>query len=419
MYSNVESNPFFSVQNKIREVCEILKLDNEVLDILKEPEKILITNFRVKMDNGIMKTFTGYRCQHNDAMGPYKGGIRFHPDVNLDEIKALSMWMTFKCGVVGIPYGGAKGGVAVDPKDLSENELQNLSRAYIESIASVIGPEKDIPAPDVNTNSKIMGWMVDEYSRLTGKDTFEVITGKPLNLGGSQGRNEATGYGVALMVLEIVKLKGMDINKITVTVQGFGNVGSYAAEYLEKFGAKVIAIQERDSTIYCKTGITSISDLRKHYIKNRTLQGYKDTETVDMESFFSIPTDIVIPCALENQITAENAHLINAKMICEGANGPITPQADEILKEKGIMIIPDILANAGGVTVSYFEWVQNIAKFYWDKAEIQKKQQRILITAFSDLIEIMDKYSVDMRTAAYIKAISSIAESMKQRGWCK
>lgn len=419
MYSKVETNPFISVQNKIKEVCGILELDNEVFDILKEPEKILITNFRVKMDNREMKTFTGFRCQHNDAMGPYKGGIRFHPDVNLDEIKALSMWMTFKCGVVGIPYGGAKGGVAVDPKDLSEYEIQNLSRAYIESIASVIGPEKDIPAPDVNTNSKIMGWMVDEYSRLTGKDTFEVITGKPLNLGGSQGRNEATGYGVALMVLEIVKLKELDINQITVTVQGFGNVGSYAAEYLEEFGAKIIAIQERDSTIYCKTGITNIKELRKYYIEHRTLEGYKNSEIVSMDSFFKIPTDIVIPCALENQITIENAHEINAKIICEGANGPITPQADEILKEKGIMIIPDILANAGGVTVSYFEWVQNIAKFYWDKAEIQKKQEKILVAAFYDLIKIMDKYSVDMRTAAYIKAISTIAESMKQRGWCK
>lgn len=418
MYSNIESNPFLTVQKKIDEVCEILGLEDEVADILKEPEKIFITNFRVKMDNGKIQTFNGYRCQHNDAMGPYKGGIRFHPDVNLDEIKALSMWMTFKCGVVGIPYGGAKGGVVVDPKKLSENELQNLSRAYIESIASIIGPEKDIPAPDVNTNGKIMGWMVDEYSRLTGKDTFEVITGKPLNLGGSQGRTEATGYGVALMTLEIAKLKKMDIEKVTVTIQGFGNVGSYAAQYLEEFGAKIIAIQEKDSAIYDKSGIKNINELREYFKKNKTLEGYQNSEKINPDKFFSIPTDIIVPCALENQITKENANQINAKIVCEGANGPITSEADKILREKGIAIVPDILANAGGVTVSYFEWVQNIAKFYWGKEEIQIKQKNIMIAAFDDLIAIMDKYSVDMRTAAYIKAISSVAESMKQRGWC-
>lgn len=417
VYTKIESNPFLSVQKKIKEVCYILKLKNEVFDMLKEPEKVLITNFRVKMDNGKVRTFNGYRCQHNDAIGPYKGGIRFHPEVNLDEVKALSMWMTFKCAVVGIPYGGAKGGVVVDPAELSENELQNLSRAYIESIASVIGPEKDIPAPDVNTNSKIMGWMVDEYSRLTGKDTFEVITGKPLKLGGSQGRTEATGYGVALMVLEIVKLKGLDIKNFTVTVQGFGNVGSYAAQYLEEFGAKIIAIQEKSSTIYNKSGINNIKELRKYFNENSTLEGYKNSELVSMESFFGIPTDVIVPCALENQITIENVNMIAAKVICEGANGPITFEADKILKEKGILVVPDILANAGGVTVSYFEWVQNIAKFYWDKEEIQIKQGKILVAAFTELLSIMDKYLVDMRTAAYIKAISSIAEAMKQRGW--
>ncbi len=418
MYSNIESNPFLTVQKKISEVCGILGLNDEVISILKEPEKIFITNFRVKMDNGKIRTFNGYRCQHNDAMGPYKGGIRFHPDVNLDEIKALSMWMTFKCGVVGIPYGGAKGGVALDPNELSENELQNLSRAYIESVASIIGPEKDIPAPDVNTNSKIMGWMVDEYSRLTGKDTFEVITGKPLNLGGSQGRTEATGYGVALMVAEIVRLKNLDIRQITVAVQGFGNVGSYAAQYLEEFGAKIIAIQEKNSTIFNKDGITNIKALRIYFNENKTLEGYQDSKLVNSDSFFGIPADIIVPCALENQITKDNAGQINAKIVCEGANGPITSEADKILKEKGIVIVPDILANAGGVTVSYFEWVQNIAKFYWGKEEIQSKQRNIMTAAFHDLVAIMEKYSVDMRTAAYIKAISSVAEAMKQRGWC-
>ncbi|MHB1452736.1 MAG: Glu/Leu/Phe/Val family dehydrogenase [Saccharofermentanales bacterium] len=415
----IGSNPFLAVQHKIKEVCDILGYGDEVFDILKEPEKILITNFRVKMDNGQIKTFNGYRCQHNDAMGPYKGGIRFHPDVNLDEIKALSMWMTFKCGVVGIPYGGAKGGVVVDPKVLSENELQNLSRTYIESIASIIGPEKDIPAPDVNTNSKIMGWMVDEYSRLTGKDTFEVITGKPINLGGSQGRTEATGYGVALMVLEIAKLKGLDITQTTITIQGFGNVGSYAAQHLENFGARIIAIQEKDSTIYNENGITGMEKLREYFRLNKSLEGYKDSELVDADSFLGIPADIIIPCALENQITKENASIINARIICEGANGPITYEADRILNDRGITIVPDILANAGGVTVSYFEWVQNIAKFYWDKAEIQGKQKKIMTTAFHALLSIMDKYSIDMRTAAYVKAMIAITDAMEHRGWCK
>jgi glutamate dehydrogenase len=418
MYSNIETNPFLTVQKKIKEVCDILNLQDEVYDILREPEKILITNFRVKMDNGKVRTFGGYRCQHNDAMGPYKGGIRFHPDVNLDEVKALSMWMTFKCGVVGIPYGGAKGGVVVDPKDLSENELENLSRAYIENIASVIGPEKDIPAPDVNTNAKIMGWMVDEYSRLTGKDTFEVITGKPLGLGGSQGRTEATGYGVALMTLEIAKVKKLDIANATVTIQGFGNVGSYAAQYLEEFGAKIIAIQEKSSTIYNKNGIRGIAELRNYYTVHKTLEGYGDSQRIDEDGFFEIPADIIIPCALENQITHENAGKINAKIICEGANGPITAEADRILRANGIVIVPDILANAGGVTVSYFEWVQNIAKFYWGKEEIQTKQKNIMVAAFQELIQIMEKYTVDMRTAAYIKAIGLVTESMKQRGWC-
>ncbi len=416
--SKDEKNPFLTVQKKIKEVCDILELNEQVFDVLKEPEKILITSFRVKMDNGKVRTFNGYRCQHNDAMGPYKGGIRFHPDVNLDEVKALSMWMTFKCGVVGIPYGGAKGGVVVEPKELSEKELQNLSRAYIESIASIIGPEKDIPAPDVNTNAKIMGWMVDEYSRLTGKVTFEVITGKPLGLGGSQGRNEATGYGVALMVLEIAKLKGLDIKQSTVLIQGFGNVGSYAAQYLEEFGAKIIAIQEKASTIYNKNGIKNVEELRKYYNEKKTLEGYEDSQRIDEKGFFEIPADIIVPCALENQITKENANRINAKIICEGANGPITAEADKILKEKGIVVVPDILANAGGVTVSYFEWVQNIAKFYWSREEIRRKQKDIQVAAFESLVAIMKKYSVDMRTAAYIKAISSIAEAMKQRGWC-
>lgn len=414
---NSEINPYLTVQKKIRQVCHILKLEEEVSRILIEPKNVLTTNFRVRMDDGTTRTVTGYRCQHNNAKGPYKGGIRFMPDINIDEVKALSMWMTFKCALVGVPFGGAKGGVAIDPKSMSEIELQNLSRAYIESIEPIIGPEHDIPAPDVNTNGKIMGWMVDEYIRLTGKDDRGVITGKPINMGGSLGRTEATGYGVALMTTEIVKVKKLDINNLTVAVQGFGNVGSYAAEYLEKFGAKIIAIQEKDATIFNNAGITDIPALREYFIENATIEGYKDSILIEPDSFLEVSADILVPCARENEITKENAHKIKASIICEGANGPLTAEADEILNEKGKTIVPDILANSGGVIVSYFEWVQNLSKYYWDVDEVLMKQRKIMIDAFHSLVEVMDNHCVDMRTAAYIKSIASISETMKNRGW--
>lgn len=417
--SNIQGqNPLMSVQTKIKEVCKILNYAEEVYEVLKEPEKVLITSFRVMMDNGKVRTYTGYRCQHNDAMGPYKGGIRFHPRVDLDEIKALSMWMTFKCALVGIPYGGAKGGVVVNPEELSEVELEKLSRSYIENIASVIGPDKDIPAPDVNTNSKIMGWMFDEYSRLSGRVTFEVITGKPLKLGGSQGRTEATGFGVALMACQALKLKNIDINGAKISIQGFGNVGSYAAQYMEEFGAKVVAVQERNSCIVNKDGIKNTNVLREYFKVNNTLKGFAESESIETDEFFKIPVDIIIPAALEDQITEENASSINARIICEGANGPMTLEADRILREKGVLIVPDILANSGGVIVSYFEWVQNIMKFYWDKKEIQEKQKKIMDSTFENLLGLMERYNVDMRTAGYIKSITSITEAMAERGWC-
>ncbi len=415
--SAVQANPLVEVQMRIKEVCDLLDLGEETYDILKEPEKILTINFRVRMDDGKIRVFNGYRCQHNDAMGPYKGGIRFHPDVSLDEVKALSMWMTFKCAVVGIPYGGAKGGVVVDPAELSENEIQNLSRAYIENIASLIGPDKDIPAPDVNTNAKIMGWMTDEYSRLTGRDTYAAITGKPVSLGGSLGRTEATGYGVALMALEIAKVKGLDIGKTTIAIQGFGNVGSHAAQYLEEAGARIIAVQDKDGTIYNENGITDMKAMREFFRENKTLEGYQGAKLLSRESFFPVAADIMIPCALENQITKDNADVIKAPIICEGANGPVTYEAEKILLEKGVFIVPDILANAGGVIVSYFEWVQNISRFYWDLDEIQTKQKKTMIRAFKNLFQIMAEHGADMRKAAYIKAISSISEVMKVRGW--
>jgi len=418
MNIKADHSPFLAVQRKIREVCALLDFPEDVFEILKEPEKILTTSFRVRMDDGKVKTFTGYRCQHNDAMGPYKGGIRFHQLVDLDEIKALSMWMTFKCAVVGIPFGGAKGGVGVDPSVLSEFELERLSRAYIENIASVIGPAKDIPAPDVNTNSKIMGWMLDEYSRLNGKVTYEVITGKPLNLGGSQGRTEATGFGVALISSMALRLKNIPVEGAKVSVQGFGNVGFHAAKYLESMGAMIVSVQERNSCIYNPEGIRDMAALKAYFQQHKTLEGYEGTEFVERSRIFEIPVDLLIPAALENQIDDQNAHLIKAKIVCEGANGPITAEADRILQERKVLVVPDILANAGGVIVSYFELVQNNMKFYWDIEEIQEKQTKIMDKAFGDLLEIMKKWRVDMRTAAYMKAMEAITVAMKERGWC-
>ncbi|WP_309119885.1 Glu/Leu/Phe/Val dehydrogenase [Paenibacillus sp.] len=418
MNSKADHTPFLAVQRKIQEVCGLLGFPEDVFEILKEPEKILTTSFRVRMDDGKVKTFTGYRCQHNDAMGPYKGGIRFHQLVDLDEIKALSMWMTFKCAVVGIPFGGAKGGVGVDPSVLSEFELERLSRAYIENIASVIGPAKDIPAPDVNTNSKIMGWMLDEYSRLNGKVTYEVITGKPLNLGGSQGRTEATGFGVALISSMALRLKNIPVKGAKVSVQGFGNVGFHAAKYLESMGARIVSVQERNSCIYNPDGIRDMAALKAYFQQHKTLEGYEGTEFVERSRIFEIPVDLLIPAALENQIDDQNAHLIQAKIVCEGANGPITAEADRILQGRKVLVVPDILANAGGVIVSYFELVQNNMKFYWDIEEIQEKQTKIMDMAFKDLLEIMEKWGVDMRTAAYMKATEAITVAMKERGWC-
>lgn len=405
------------LSEKIKDVCGSLGLSDEIAEILKEPEKLLTTSFRVRMDNGKVKTFIGYRCQHNDALGPYKGGIRFHQRVDLDEIKALAMRMTLKSAVVNIPFGGAKGGVCVDPSELTEGELERLSRAYIENIATVIGPGIDIPAPDVNTNSKIMGWMLDEYSRLKGKVTYDCITGKPLNLGGAKGRNEATGYGIALMAAKAFKYKGIEMKNARVSLLGFGNVGMHAALFLENWGAKIIAIQEKDSCIYQPDGIRNMTALNNYFQTNKTLHGYGDTESVSPREFYQYPVELLIPAALENQIHENNAGLIRANIICEGANGPTTRVADTILRDNGTFIVPDILANAGGVIVSYFELVQNTMNFYWDLEEIQQKQGKIMEAAFDELCIVMERERTDMRTAAYTKAIRTLALAMKERGW--
>jgi len=409
-------NPLAIAQRQVKNACDLLGLDKSVYELLKEPMRVLEVSIPVQMDDGSIRVFKGYRAQHNDAIGPTKGGIRFHPDVTLDEVKALSTWMTFKCGVVGIPYGGAKGGVVVNPKELSNDELQRLSRGYIRAIMSIIGPYKDIPAPDVNTNMQIMSWMIDEYSKIVGYNSPGVITGKPIILGGSQGRTAATGYGVALMAREAVKRLHLDFKNSTVAVQGFGNVGSFTALNFHKLGAKVIAISDVYGGIYNKNGI-DVEKLITHVNKTGTVCDFEGTTSISNDDLLQADVDILALAALENQITSVNADAVKAKIICEGANGPTTPDADKILFEKGILVVPDILANSGGVTVSYFEWVQNLMNYYWTEKEVEEKQEVLMVNAFNAIEKLASQYKTDMRTAAYMISIKRVYEAMKLRGW--
>jgi len=412
-------NPFEIAQKQIREACNALGEEEAVYELLSEPHRVFEVKIPVKMDNGRTKIFTGYRVQHNDAPGPVKGGIRFHPNVTRDEVKALAMWMTFKCGVVGLPYGGAKGGIIVDPNELSLQELERLSRGYVKAIAPIIGEKRDIPAPDVNTNGQTMAWMVDEYSQLRGVgQTLQAsFTGKPVEFGGSQARKEATGYGVALMMQEAAKYRNLDINNLKVAVQGFGNVGSYTAMYAAELGAKVVAVSDISCCLANENGL-DIKDIMNFTSKNKTIAGYSgDAVQIGKDKIFNQKCDIFAPCALENCITTQNANEITASVICEGANGPTTPEAENILLKRGILIVPDILANSGGVTVSYFEWVQNLDNYYWSFEEVQEKQRIKMKDAFKKITDIMKSYRVDMRKAAYMVSIKGLSVPMKLRGW--
>lgn len=409
-------NPFENAQRQLKEACDNLGIEPQVYDILSEPQRVLEVSIPVKMDDGSIRVFKGFRSQHNDAVGPTKGGIRFHPNVTRDEVKALSLWMTFKCSVTGIPYGGGKGGIIVDPKTLSEGELERLSRGYIQAIHKFIGEKVDIPAPDVNTNGKIMAWMVDEYNKLVGHSAIGVITGKPLEFGGSLGRNTATGFGVAVSAREACKRLGIDMRKATMSVQGFGNVGSFTARCAHELGAKIVAVSEFNGNIYKEDGINP-NELIQYKNANGTLVGFPGSKEISNDEFWALHVDILAPAALENAITADMAENINAKVIVEGANGPITPEADKIIASKGIIVIPDILANAGGVTVSYFEWVQNLMGYYWTEEEVMQKEENLLIIAFNDIWDIMKKFNVTMRNAAYMYSVKRVAAAMKARGW--
>lgn len=408
-------NPYEIVKKQIETAAVKLGLEPHIIEILKRPMRVLSVSFPVKMDDGSIRVFEGYRAQHNDALGPTKGGIRFHPDVTLDEVKALSMWMSFKCAVVGLPYGGGKGGVICDPQTLSRGELERVSRGFIEAISQIIGPDKDIPAPDVYTNSQIMGWMMDTYSRINQSFSPGVITGKPLIIGGSKGRNEATARGCVITIQEAMKKLGRPLKDATVAIQGFGNAGRTAAKLLAELGCKIVAVSDSKGAIYDPNGldIAKVEHLKDHH----ALLDYGAEYQIDPSALLELKVDILIPAALENAITSKNADQVQAKIIAEAANGPISPDADRTLTEKGIIVIPDILANAGGVTVSYFEWVQNLMNYYWSEEEVNKKLANIMVQSFHAVYEAAEEHETDLRTAAYIISLKRITEAMKARGW--
>lgn len=408
-------NPFKIAQRQIEHAASLLNLPKEAVEILKHPKRVLSVTFPVKMDNGEVRVFEGYRSQHNDAVGPTKGGIRFHPDVTLDEVKALSMWMSFKCGVVGLPYGGGKGGVICDPREMSKGELERVSRGFMEAIADIVGPEKDIPAPDVYTTPQIMGWMMDTFSRLKGFNSPGVITGKPLIIGGSKGRNEATARGCVFTIQEALKDMGKTPEGATVAIQGFGNAGRIAAKLLSELGCRVVAVSDSRGAIYDPQGL----DLnRVEELKDQgDLAAYGASFAIQPEKLLELDVDILVPAALENVITSANAAQIKARIVAEAANGPTTPEADEILFGNGVKVIPDILANAGGVTVSYFEWVQNLMNYYWSEEEVNLKLKTAMTEAYRAVQDLATQYKTDLRTAAYMISMERISKAMEARGW--
>ncbi|HEX8597336.1 MAG TPA: Glu/Leu/Phe/Val dehydrogenase [Chloroflexia bacterium] len=408
-------NPYQIAVEQFMQAADKLHLDEGMKQILAHPKRELTVHFPVRMDDGSYRVFTGYRVQHSLTRGPAKGGIRYHQDVTLDEVKALAMWMTWKCATVGIPYGGGKGGVIIDPKQHSISELERLTRRFAAEISPIIGPEIDIPAPDVNTNAQTMAWFMDTVSMLRGYPMPGLITGKPIAVEGSLGRNEATARGLQYVVREAVKTRGMSLEGARVVVQGYGNAGAIAARLLSEDGAKVIGVSDSRGGIHNTSGIDALGALR-HKQEHGSLSGFGGSDDVTNEELLEIECDILVPAALESVITVNNADRIRTKMIAEAANGPTTPEADRILFEKGVMVLPDILANAGGVTVSYFEWAQNIQGYYWAEDEVNQKLERVMKRSFRDVFDTSDNNSVDMRTGAYMLAISRVAEVTRLRG---
>jgi len=413
--SEIKPNPLDAARLQLKVAVEFLGLDAGIHEVLKHSKRALIVSLPVKMDDGTVKVFSGCRVQHNDARGPFKGGVRYHPDVTLDEITALAMLMTWKCAVVDIPYGGAKGGICCNPKEMSQGELERLTRRYATMILDLIGPYRDVPAPDVYTDEQTMAWIMDTYSLFKGYSVPESVTGKPLILGGFKQREEATAMGVVFCIREAVKHLRMKAKDSPVVIQGFGSVGWNTARILHEQGYKVVAVSDSRGGIYNPKGINPIN-VFEHKEKSGSVLGYKDTERVTNEELLELPCGILVPAALENQITKANANKIRARIVAEAANAPITPEADKILKEKGIFLIPDILANSGGVTSSYFEWVQNLTRERWSEQEANKKLEDRLVKAFEEVYQISRKREVDMRTAALILGVGRVAEAVKTLG---
>ena len=408
-------NAWEVAQSQFDLAAERLDLDPGMRLVLREPRREFTVHFPVHMDDGSVKVFTGYRVQHNLGRGPAKGGIRYHQDVSLDEVKALAMWMTWKCAVVGIPYGGGKGGVIVDPKQLSQKELEGLTRRFFTEIEILVGPEKDIPAPDVNTNAQIMAWMMDTYSMHAGYTVPGVVTGKPISLGGSEGRNEATARGTVFCIVEAARHLGMELPKTRVAIQGFGNAGSIAARLICDEGATVVAVSDSTGGIHAAGGL-DIAKVVAWKQEHGTVQGFPGSTDISNAQVLEVDCDILIPAALENQITERNAGNVKARLIAEAANGPTTPEADVIMFKNGKFMIPDILCNAGGVTVSYFEWVQDLNRDHWSESVVNAKLKEIMVKAFSEVLAVARREQCNMRTAAYLVAVKRVADAMEMRG---
>ncbi|MDN5708656.1 MAG: Glu/Leu/Phe/Val dehydrogenase [Planococcus sp. (in: firmicutes)] len=408
-------NLLTSTQDVIKIALDKLGYEDSMYELLKEPMRILEVRIPIRMDNGKTKVFTGFRAQHNDAVGPTKGGVRFHPDVNRDEVIALSMWMTLKCGIVDLPYGGGKGGIICDPREMSMHEIEKLSRGYVRAISQIVGPNKDIPAPDVFTNSQIMAWMFDEYSKIDEFNSPGFITGKPIVLGGSQGRDKATAQGVTIVINEAAKKRGLDMKGARVVIQGFGNAGSFLAKFLHDAGAKVVGISDAYGALHDPEGldIDYLLDRRDSFGTVTTLFD----NTITNKELFEIDCDILVPAAIANQITEENAHDIKASIVVEAANGPTTAEATKILTDRGILLVPDVLASSGGVTVSYFEWVQNNQGYYWTQEEVDEKLEKKLVEAFENVYNVAMNRNIDMRLAAYMVGARRTAEASRFRGW--
>ena len=408
-------NPYQIAVEQLENVAKIINLDKGIFEMLRVPQRVLSVQVPVRLDDGSVKVFQGYRSQHCNALGPWKGGIRYHPGVTLDEVKALSMWMTWKCAVVGIPLGGGKGGITCDPKKMSQGELERMTRRYAFAISPIIGPESDIPAPDVYTNPQTMAWIMDTYSIVRGYTTLGVVTGKPLSLGGSKGRNEATGRGVQIIACEALKYKKMPIKGATAAVQGFGNVGGIGAKLMQDQGMKVVAVSDSKGGIYNAEGL-DIPTVMKWKEETGAVKDFKGAENITNEEILELEVDVLSPSGLENAITKKNADKIRAKITSEGANGPTTPDADEILYNNGVFVCPDVLANAGGVTVSYFEWVQGLQNYFWSEEDVNKQLTNIMVSAFHQTMEQAKKYKVNNRKAAYCLAVNRVAEAIKLRG---